>query len=35
MWIDDEEQFFEAYFETGYGRKDKAELDLAGQDSFF
>ena len=25
--LDDEEQFFEAYFETGYGRKDKAELD--------
>ena len=25
--IQDEEQFFEAYFETGYGRKDKTELD--------
>ena len=25
--IQDEEQFFEAYFETAYGRKDKTELD--------
>ena len=24
--LSDEEQFFEAYFETGYGRKDKTEL---------